>query len=405
MNKFSVLFSLLFIFAIAACNDDKEPTNIKLSLKSAEIIKCNNEFGFNLFSEIINQQKADKNIMVSPLSVSQAMSMALNGAQNQTLIEMQSTLGFEGFSKADANKSNQEIVNALLDHDPKVDLKVANSVWYRNDFTVKSDFINNNKTYYNAEVASFDGADPNAAMKKMNSWVEKNTKGKIPKIIDNIESNEVLFLINAVYFKADWKTQFKKSNTQLKPFTLDNGTKIEVQTMIGEVELSYYNDEKFSVIKLPYSHGKFNLLIYLPEEGYTTSDIASDLSTTNFKLLRETLLSKRIIWLPKFEFTFDIPLISHMQQMGIVEAFDSNKADFSDISEAELYISKVMHKTYIKTDEEGSEAAAATSVSFGFTSVGPSEVIKIDRSFLFAIVEDDTESILFVGRVANPLIH
>lgn len=182
MNKFSVLFFLLFIFTIAACNDDKEPTNIELSLKSAEIIKCNNEFGFNLFSEIINQEKADKNIMVSPLSVSQAMSMALNGAQNQTLIEMQSTLGFEGFSKADANKSNQEIVNALLDHDPKVDLKVANSVWYRNDFTVKSDFINNNKTYYNAEVASFDGADPNAAMKKMNSWVRKIPRAKSQKL-------------------------------------------------------------------------------------------------------------------------------------------------------------------------------------------------------------------------------
>jgi serpin B len=340
--------------------------------------------------------------MISPLSISQALSMALNGAKDQTFAEMQSLLGFEGFSLDETNKSNQEIVSSLLNHDPMVELNIANSIWYRNNFNVKQTFIENNSRYYLAETSKYDPAKPSDAKDAMNKWVDKNTKGKIEKIIDNVSPEDVMFLINAVYFKADWKTQFKKSNTTQKTFTLDNGNSKEVETMIGEVQLSYYNDEKFSVIKLPYGSGKFNLLIYLPEEGYTTNDIAPLLETTNFKLLRESPLSKRDIWLPKFEFRYQKPLNNVLMQMGMLEAFDEYKANFSNISDLEIYISKVMHKTYIKTDEEGSEAAAVTAVTFGTTSIGPSEVIKVDRSFLFAIVEEDTESILFIGKVFDP---
>lgn len=397
--KIAVIATLAL--GLFACNSD-EPTNIKISLKSAEIVKSNNEFGFELFSEVAKNEKSESNIMISPLSVSQALSMALNGARNQTLIEMQSTLGFEGLSIDETNKSNQELVNALLDHDPKVEFKVANSIWSRNDFNVKNEFINNNSLYYNAEISGFDSSKTDEAKNTINKWVDKNTKGKIDKIIDKINPEDVMFLINAVYFKADWKSQFKKSSTSAQDFTLDNGTTKKVETMIGEVELNYYNDEKFSVIKLPYASGKFNLLIYLPEEGLSTSDIIADLPNTNFELLRENTLSKRDIWLPKFEFSYKTPLNESLIQMGIIDAFSEKNADFGGISDLDIFISSVMHKTYIKTDEEGSEAAAVTSVTFGITSVGPSEVIKINRSFLFAIVEEDTESILFIGRVADP---
>ncbi|HOO84034.1 MAG TPA: serpin family protein [Prolixibacteraceae bacterium] len=401
MNTIKLL-SILLIFGICISCTNDEPTNVTLSLKSAEIIESNNEFGYGIFNQILSEEADDLNILVSPLSISQALSMALNGAKDQTFAEMQSVLGFEGFSLEETNKSNQEIVSSLLNHDPLVELNIANSIWYRNDFNAKQAFIENNSRYYLAETSKFDPANPVDAKNAMNKWVDKNTKGKIEKIIDNVNPDDVMFLINAVYFKADWKTQFKKSNTTTKSFTLDNGTSKEVETMIGEVQLSYYNDEKFSVIKLPYGSGKFNLLIYLPEEGYTTNDIAPLLESTNFKLLRENPLSKRDIWLPKFEFRYEKPLNNALMQMGMKEAFDKYNANFSNISDLEIYISKVMHKAYIKTDEEGSEAAAVTSVTFGVTSVGPSEVIKINRSFLFAIVEEDTESILFMGKVFDP---
>src|SRR5690606_3977504 len=137
---------------------------------------------------------------------------------------------------------------------------------------VKSDFLNTNKQFYKAEVSDFNPSQPDKALKTINDWVSTNTKGKIPSIIEKINNDDVMFLINAVYFKGEWKTKFEKSKTSNEPFTLDNGTVRQVPTMMGEVSLSYYNDEKFSVIKLPYGAGKFNFYVYLPEEGVTTSE-------------------------------------------------------------------------------------------------------------------------------------
>lgn len=396
------LLSILLIVSLCPSCTNHEPSNVKLSLKSAEIVNSNNEFGFDIFNQVLNNEKNDINVMISPLSISQALSMALNGAKDQTFAEMQSLLGFEGFSLDETNKSNQEIVSSLLNHDSKVSLNIANSIWYRNDFNVKKTYIENNSRYYFAETSKYDPAKLGDAKDAMNKWVDKNTKGKIEKIIDRVNPEDVMFLINAVYFKADWQTQFNKRNTTQKPFTLDNGISKEVETMIGEVQLSYYNDEKFSVIKLPYGSGKFNLLIYLPEEGFTTNDIAPLLESTNFKQLRESTLSKREIWLPKFEFRYQILLNQTLKQMGMIEAFNWNKANFSNISDLDIYISQVMHKSYIKTDEEGSEAAAVTAITFGTTSIGPIEAIKVNRSFLFAIIEEDTESIIFIGKVYDP---
>ena len=408
MKIYSVLVLLFTTLLVTACdlfNNEKEPSNIELDEKSADVIESNNEFGFSFFSEILQNEDSCKNIMVSPLSVSQALSMALNGAQENTLTEMKDVLAFTAMPLEDINASNQKIVDALIGHDPKVDLKIANSVWYRNDFTPKTDFINNNSLYYNAEVNSYDPTKPETAKSKMNEWVDKNTKGKINEIIDKVNSSDVLFLINAVYFKAEWKTKFEKSETSKQAFTLDNGTEKEVETMIGEVELSYYNDDHFSVIKLPYGYGKFDMVVYLPEEGYTTSDIVDEIEQTDFDQLQQSTLVKRDLWLPKFEFSYSKKLNENLLAMGMKDAFDPNNANFQSISDINLYISSVNHKSYIKTNEEGTEAAAATSVTFDVTSIGPEGIIKINRSFLFAIVEEDTNSILFIGKVYDPTIN
>ncbi len=383
-------------------NPKKEIEDVVLDDKSAMIVESNNTFGFNLFENIMSNEEAEKNLMISPLSISQALSMTLNGAKENTLTQMQNILGFENIQTEDINYSNQLLVKSLTSHDSKVKMEIANSIWYRNDFTPKTDFVTANESYYNAEVNQYDPSKPEDAKKMMNNWVEDKTKGKIDQIIDNVNPEHVMFLINAVYFKGIWKTQFKKSKTESLPFTLDNGTEVNVETMNGKVDLTYYNDEKLSVIKLPYGSGKFNMFIFLPEEGYTTKDIASEVKNTNFKSLKESIPTEREIWLPKFEFEYKNELNDELIFLGMSDAFDSGAADFGNISDIGLYISKVNHKTYIKTDEEGSEAAAATSVEVNFTSVGPDDRIMINRSFLFAIVEDDTNSILFIGRVFDP---
>jgi serpin B len=318
--------------------------------------------------------------------------MATNGAAGNTLTQMQDILGFKDFSLSEMNESNREVINSLLNHDSKVTIEIANSIWYKDNFSVKTGFIETNRSFYNAEVSSFDHSQPENAKNAMNKWVDEKTHGKIDKIIDEINAEDVMFLINAVYFKAKWKTEFKKKDTKPVLFKLDDGTVKEVETMIGEVELSYSNNEKFSII-------------YLPEEGYTTSDIVSEIANTNLDQMGLLTLVKRDIYLPKFEFKYENKLNDELDAMGMTNAFSPILADFSNITEItdeDIFISKVMHKTYIKTDEEGTEAAAVTSISFTDTSIGPEETIKIDRSFLFAIVEEDTHSILFIGRVFDP---
>jgi serine protease inhibitor len=398
-----ILFSVLFLTVLVYSCNNGTPTDIELDLKSTQLVEANNTFGFNLFETIIETEDANKNVMISPLSVSQALSMALNGAAENTLMEMQSALDFEGFPIDEINSSNLSLSNALYNHDPKVELNIANSIWYRNDFAPKEDFISNNKTYYKAEVESYDPLKPDLAVDNMNKWVSKNTNKKIKKIINQLNTDDVLFLINAIYFKAEWQTKFEKSDTRNEKFTCDDGTEKELETMIGEANLTYKNEEKYAAIKIPYASGKFNIIIYLPEEGYTTSDLIPELVNTDFDYLKEMNTSKMDIWLPKFEFEYENKLNPSLKEMEINDAFDPLKANFSNLHN-DVYISEVLHKTYIKTDEEGSEAAAATKVSFGVTSVGPGQVVKINRSFLFAIVEEDTNAILFIGRVFDPSI-
>lgn len=402
-----IVLGFLLATVLPACDvldQEKKVTEITLDQKSATIVEGNNLFGFSFFEKVLSTEDPNINIMISPLSVSQALSMALNGANDNTLTQMKEVLGFDGYSTDELNQSNQRIASSLIGHDPKVKMSIANSVWYRKDFSPKKLFIDDNKKYYGAEVSSYDPSKPNEAKKAMNNWVEDNTNGKIEEIIDEVSPESVLFLINAIYFKAEWKSKFKKSETGKAPFTLENGTVKEVETMKGEVDLSYYYNNSYTAIELPYGSGKFNMVVFLPEDGYTTADISGDISNFNFDLLKKSTLSKREIWLPKFEFAYKNELNDELVSMGMSDAFNSSNANFSNLSDIPLFISKVMHKTYIKTDEEGSEAAAATSVEFRFTSAGPVGPIKIDRSFLFAIVEEDTGAILFAGKMFDPTL-
>ncbi len=397
--------ALFFLFITSACewfNPGEETKIIELDQKSAQLVNSNNSFGLNLFETIVSEESATKNLMISPLSVSQALSMTLNGAKENTFEQMKQTLSFNSLNLDEINKSNLSLTGSLLSHDKNVTMQIANSIWHRKDCSPKSDFVSNNKTYYNAEVNGYDPLQPEKACKAMNDWVSENTKGKIDQIIDEVKPENVLFLINAIYFKAEWKTQFKKINTEKMQFTLDNGTEKEVQTMIGKVKLNYINEEQYSVVKLPYGSGKFNMLVFLPEEGITSNEIAPLLQNFDFSVLNGSQYVEREIWLPKFEFSYERKLNEDLVHLGMSDAFDASLANFNNMANVGLHISEVKHKTYIKTDEEGTEAAAATSVTMNFTSIGPEGVIRIDRSFLFAIVEEDTNAILFMGRVFDP---
>lgn len=394
----------IFLFTVVACNGDETQqgaTNIDLSLKSEKIVESNNNFGFDFFETVIENEDSDINLMVSPLSVSQALCLALNGAANTTFDEMQSVLDFDNMSISNINDANLELYDALASHDPNVEFTIANSAWYRDDFSIKSDYVSNLEKYFYAEVDEFDISDLEAAKDKMNKWVKNNTNKKIDEIVESIDNSSILFLINAIYFNGEWSSKFDKSETTDVDFTIENGTTKKVETMIGEASISYINEETYSAVKLPYSYGKYDMVVFLPAEDYTTSDIVHELSDFDFDKLFSLNTSTQEIWVPKFTFEYKNELNDELHEMGMPTAFTGN-ANFSGISDLSIHISKVLHKTYIKVDEEGTEAAAATSVEMEYTSSIPSEPIKINRSFLFAIVEEDTNSILFIGRVADP---
>jgi serpin B len=401
------IFALGFA-GLFSCNDDPidpELSDIELSAKSAAIVEADNQFGFDLIKKISAAQAEEKNLMVSPLSVSLALGMVYNGADGTTKTQMEAMLHKSGLSADDINQSYKNLVSALASHDPKVDLSISNAIFYRNDFTVKQPFITTNQTYYDANVSALDFSNQTQTLKTVNGWVNEKTHGKIPTIINQVNDQDVMYLLNAVYFNGQWKYRFNSSDTDERVFFLSNGTSIKVPTMMVEKTFNYINTDQFELLEMPYGSGKFSMLIFLPSGNHSPNDVIAQLSPANLS----TWISNMSVWnkkvfMPKLEFSYSKSLIETLSSLGMIDAFKPGIANFSGIANAELFISDVMHKTYLKVDERGTEAAAVTGVTFGVTSVGPTDpdIFAVDHPFVFAIREADTNAILFIGKVMNP---
>jgi serpin B len=351
---------------------------------------------------MLNADKG-KNLMISPLSISQALLMTYNGADGDTKKAFEETLFLNDLTVDEVNQSAQELVKALLEVDPGVIIDIANSIWYRDGYTIKPEFIQVNEDYYNAEVQQLIFNDE--AVDIINAWVKDKTNDKIEKIIDSIDPEMLMFLINAVYFKGNWKYQFKESNTVNGEFILSNGSKISVPFMHQSItaKLMYHDD--FTILDLLYGRGNFSMFIVLPDEDKTIDDVLElwNNDTYNQWLTDFTEVGELEVVIPKFKFAYEKELNDVLKAMGLTSAFDQNQANFSKIIEdIQLYISKVKHKTFIEVNEKGTEAAAVTSVGIGTTSIGPSNQFIADRPFLFVIREKYTNSILFMGRVEDP---
>lgn len=402
---------LLLFLAIAilftSCNDksvDPIVSDLNPSEKSAKIIAADNQFGFEIFQKVNASLDEPKNTMISPLSISLALAMVYNGADGSTKKQMEEMLHKANLTPDDINKSYQEMVAALSSHDPKVELSISNAIFYRNTFAVKPDFITTNQNYYQAEVEGLDFTNAPATLEKVNGWVNTKTKGKIDKIIEEVRAESVMYLLNAIYFNGEWKYRFDSKNTYEMPFTKENQTTIQVPTMQIENPFNYYSNPNFELLEMSYGSGKYSMLIFLPEEGKTTNDVISLLNSENVndwisKLTEQT----KEVFLPKFEFKFDDSLVDELTALGMTDAFNASKADLSGISDAaQLVISEVKHKSYIKVDERGTEAAAVTGITIDVTSVGPDNSFRVDHPFIFAIREKDTQAILFIGKVLDP---
>lgn len=397
---------LLLVVTLFSCDkDDRTADGLSISKKTEQLINATNEFGLDLFTRVYNAPKTPVNFMISPFSVSVALSMAYNGAETETKAEMEEALHIPDFSRDDINNSYKQSITTLTSADDKVTMEIANSIWYSALYPVQQPFLDVNTTYYNAEVNAANFSDANT-VNLINNWVSDKTHEKITQIITEISPEMVMFLINAIYFKGTWTKEFNIESTQMLPFKAENGN-YQVTAMMGRKDtLNYFANSTFSAIELPYGKGNFNMMILLPNEDKTVADIFGQLNAANWAIWKKTFKKTNSIDLriPRFKVEYDIKLNDILMSMGMEQAFTPS-ADFSGINPArDLFISYVKHKTYIDVNEEGTEAAAVTVVGLENTSPDQTQWIPFHcyNPFLFAITEKDSGAILFMGKVGNP---
>ncbi|MBD2449610.1 serpin family protein [Nostoc sp. FACHB-152] len=375
---------------------------VKLDTK---LVNANNKFGFKLFSEILKEDSSKKNIFISPSSLAIALAMTYNGASGSTQKAMAQTLELQGLSLADINSNNAALKNLLENPDANVQLNIANSLWVKQGFRLRPDFLQRNQQFYKAKVANLDFQD-SSALSTINNWVNDNTNGKINKIVDTIDPNQVLFLINAIYFKGQWTDKFDKNQTAEYPFYSASGQQKKHPMMSQTGEYQYYENEQFQAVSLPYGkNGKVSFYIFLPKQNSNLKTFYQNLNAENWeKWLAKFQNRDGFIRLPRFKTDYEVTLNDALKALGMQVAF-SNQANFSGIGE-NLAISNVKHKTFVEVNEEGTEAAAATSVGITLTSavINPLPPFRmvVNRPFFCAIRDNQTGSILFMGSILQP---
>jgi serpin B len=409
MKKPTLFFAFIILLAgLAACNKDKNaepdltPKPIELTARAHEVISSSNHFGVELFIRTATEETG--NMMLSPLSASVALTMALNGSGGSTYDQIREMLGYPAdMTLSEINGAYKSLVSQLLTVDPKVTLTLANALFYRLGFPVKPPFINTMASDFDAHVEGLNFDLP-SAIDVINGWASDNTNGKIPTVIDQITAETVMFLMNALYFKGDWTYQFDVSETQNRLFFLDNGSQISVPTMAGNVMAMRHFGSGFGAIELPYGQTNFSMVVIVPNttlNGFYPQFTPEVWQEITDGLDGQTQRVKTMVTLPKFEFDYEKFLNEQLQDMGMNDAFSPNVADFSGITDWEIYISFVKQNTFVKVDEKGTEAAAVTTIGFEVVSLPPS--FDVNKPFIFAIRERTTNTLLFIGSVANPV--
>jgi len=406
------LSRLVAVAALAACGVmSSEPgtqpgpalTSLPRNLTDAErsVLSATNAFSFALWKQINAAQK-DSNVFISPLSASFSLGMAMNGAANQTFDEMRSALRFGNSSLTDIDAGYKSLISLLTSLDPGVAMTVANSIWYRKDFPFNQSFLDDGSNYFGASIKPLDFNDASGSMAAINGWVNTQTNGKIPTIIDQIDPQNVMFLINAIYFKGSWRTRFDPALTIDAPFHGVGGDR-SARLMHRLGKMSYTETSAFQAVDLPYGDSAFTMTIVLPKVGSTVESLASSFDASVFQALAGGLHTTEVeLFLPKVKLSFARSLIPDLQALGMSAAF-TDHADFTRMSTRgrELFISQVRHKTYVDVNEEGTEAAAVTSTGISVTSAPVSTPMRVDRPFVFVIRERLSGTVLFMAKVVS----
>ena len=379
-----------------------------LTTGEEKLIAADNRFAFTFLRQMAQATRDTlPNLFVSPLSVTMALGLTYNGAAGTTEEAMRRTLELEGMTVPEVNDASRSLIALLRGLDPGVRFQIANSIWYRQSFTVDQSFIDANRTYFDAEVAGLDFSSP-AASTRINDWVTRQTQGLITQIVESpLPDYAMMYLINAIYFKGDWAQQFDRARTAPAPFQLADGSTAQVPMMRSgdPIRVRAHGDAVVEVAELPYGGRAFAMTIVMPRDPAALDTLLAGLTAEQWDSWVSRLEPLSIpVSLPKFRLTNDLALVAPLRALGMAIAFDCAPPEMADFTRMhrpqEVCITNVKHKTYVDVNEEGTEAAAVTSVEMGVTSMPPT--LEIDRPFLFAIRERLSGTILFLGAIRNP---
>lgn len=376
----------------------------KQTQPTTQLVNANTQFGLKLFS-VIAKANQNRDIFVSPTSIAIALSMLYNGASGTTQQEMASVLSLSGIDLKTLNTANKSLLTSLQSADPNVKLAIANSLWVRQGISFQYQFLKNNRQSYQAEITSlnFNSAESPGII---NRWVEENTLGKIMQIVDRINPDDVLFLINAVYFKGNWTNQFDKNLTALQSFYSPNGTSKQHPFMSRSGDYRYYENQQLQAVSLPYGNGRLSMYVFLPKKNSNLNTFLEQLNIDSWNQWLSQFKSQTgTVKIPRFKQEYEIELSKTLMALGMKTMFDANKANFANLTSERVKVNSVRHKTFIEVNEEGTEAAATTSVGVGVTSAAPSTqpfTMIVDRPFFYAIRDNQMGAILFMGTGVEP---
>lgn len=404
-------FVLLFTMLYVACDSSKNNPNsgdseVTLTKAAKKVIAASNNFTFKIFGEF-EKEYTEQNIFFSPLSMSMALSMALNGAQGETKQEIKDVVDFGNFTDDEINAAFKSLHDAFETLDEQVEISLANSAWYKENYDLIENYRNILIDYYYAEIAGLDFTDP-ASVDIINDWIAEKTKDKIKDMISELDPSTVLVLVNAIYFNGTWTYEFDKDETYDGTFSGLNNKYIDCKMMkSGKLKTKYHVSDDLTLATLPYGDGNFEMVLYMPT---TNNNLQTTIDNMDAAKLAGLLIDAKedsiTVHMPKFKIeTETISMVEMLKNLGMKIPF-TGAADFSNIfgPAHAIYISEVFHKAFIEVNEEGTEAAAATVIVFIESSAGGSDeiILHFNQPFLFFIREVSTGEILFAGKLIKP---
>lgn len=402
-----------------------ESVPVKLTAEQTLFVNDNNKFTMNFLKTVNEADRSGKSFIYSPLSITYVLGMVNDAATGLTEKELEETLGFHQGGIQAVNDYCKKLIDGLPKVDDKVTLNIANAIFLNKDFTLKPQFEQDMQTYYDAKAEALDFSASNT-LDHINGWCKEKTNGMIPSILDDIDPLMVSYLLNAIYFKADWASKFDPKNTKNETFTPENdNSSTDIPMMHQNVLIQYINNSMFSAIMIPYGNGMWNMMVMLPEEGFTTDHIINHLAALGlngvegaFCEIEDGIATMSVksfsphevdLKLPRYETSSDTDdiedgLIGLMKKMGINRAFEDRLAEIPNMCELPVYIDMMRQKAKIKVSEEGSEAAAVTVAGVANYSMGsepieyPKATFHANRPFVYVIREQSSGVILFVGK-------